>query len=465
MSSKTGIQEGTNIACPKCKKPFAVAAPHEEIDDEPEVVEDFEVIEDDDDEEEAPRKKPASRPNIREKDEVEDDERPEPKKRRSADDDDEKPAKSRKRDDDDDERPAKKRKRDDEDEEDDDRGSRSKKKRKNKKEELSAYGRLKENIWVRVSVLGVLVAILGVVVYISMKKKNTTDEPTPVAKSDEDDLDKPIRPDPTRAQPKKTNEVTSEAQKFNGTWSATSVTMDGLKYPQQGLRDFRWTVMGNLWQSVGNAKNSSRSKIDPSKRPHPEIDLTHLPNNDTGLGIYRFVDKDTLEICLSVNGGTRPTDFVSTAANKCWHLILKRDAVGSPGPNTVVTDADRLKGVWFITRVGVSKQEETELGSGTLASLANLLKTPSGLQGVRMTISDDQFVLDGVDDTDHYNVDITKNPREIDFVRADGSKWLGIFRFINNQTLEICVSLGGERPGSFTPSRDTENAVFVFQRP
>src|SRR5262245_49903656 len=82
LTSKSGIDEGTAINCPKCRNKFAVAAPAE--DDE--VVEDFEVVEDED-EAESPKKpaaKSALKPLSKQRPADEDDEEEEAPKKTAA---------------------------------------------------------------------------------------------------------------------------------------------------------------------------------------------------------------------------------------------------------------------------------------------------------------------------------------------------------------------------------------------
>ena len=141
MKSKAGIPAGQTIACPKCRKKFAVEAA-----DEIEVVEDFEV------DEPAPKKKkgpppaPARKPARRDEDDETEDEEPLPRKkakRRPADDTEEE------------ELPRKKKK----------------KKRRQDDEEESLYLRLKHNVLVRVITLVVLFGILAVLAYLLYEKR------------------------------------------------------------------------------------------------------------------------------------------------------------------------------------------------------------------------------------------------------------------------------------------------------
>jgi hypothetical protein len=108
---------GELVPIPKKGTPPPVPAGHKAaVDDEPDLVDDADIVED---EPRPPAKRPA--PAHRPADDDEDDDRP--RKARRRDDEDDRPARSRRRadDDDEDERPRKARRRDDDEDEDDDR--------------------------------------------------------------------------------------------------------------------------------------------------------------------------------------------------------------------------------------------------------------------------------------------------------------------------------------------------------
>ena len=164
--SPAGFAEGQTIECPKCGTYFAV--------------------------EEAPAAKaPAAKPAAK----------PRPK----DDDEDDRPAKKKaRRDDDEDDRPAKKKaRRDDDEDEDDDEDDRPKKKKKGKKsKDEKSY----KSSPVRFIVLGVLVLIMLVGAFFLYQKwekeKEEANKPVPISNPDED-LTKPIRPDPNARTPRK----------------------------------------------------------------------------------------------------------------------------------------------------------------------------------------------------------------------------------------------------------------------
>jgi hypothetical protein len=162
MKSKAGVPVGQALACPKCKHKFQVEAP-----EEADVVDETEIMEVDDftvDEEEAPPKKKGPPPASAKK----------PGRKPKDDDtmvddalDDEKPKKKARARDDEDEEPKKKKK----------------KRRVDDDEELSAYAKLKGNIFVRVITMVVLLGILAVLGYLLYQKKMAEREaalPVPV---------------------------------------------------------------------------------------------------------------------------------------------------------------------------------------------------------------------------------------------------------------------------------------------
>jgi uncharacterized protein (TIGR03067 family) len=447
LTSKAGIEEGTSIACPKCKQKFDALAPDEEA------AEDFEVV--DDDEDAAPAKKRASLRRDRE-DEQEEETGNKKKARpaaRSDDDEDEPPqSKKRSRDDDDsDDRPLRKKKRKIRDEDD---------------EELGTFGELKKNVWVRVSVLGVLLAILGVLGYLLYVKNSKKDDPAPVSKTDnDDDLGKPI------IVPKKAEtHTTSDQDKFQGSWTAIAATWDGDAYNAQGLQDLRFTIKADRWtyQNQTNVKFGSRCKLDPAKKP-AEIDLIHN-DNQTSLGIYKFVDKDTVEICSRKDPGERPKEFAAPKGSKFLYMKLKRDSKSSPPPKSkddtpVANDANQLSGSWTATAFQIKGAKDSE--SGALASMVKLAGQPNGLERIRLTITQDEWILEDNEEIDHYKIDAGKNPAEIDLVHSDGSSSHGIWRLTKQNrisTLEVIFSMKGDRPKNFDEAPPDGFVNFKFSR-
>jgi uncharacterized protein (TIGR03067 family) len=263
----------------------------------------------DDDEDDSPRSKRKGRD--------EDDDRSSRKKKARDDDEDDFPRSKRKgRDEDDnafdDDRPRSKRRSRDEDDDDD--------------EPKSGFAKLKANIYVRASVLGVLLIIMGVLGYLLYDKyKNKKDDSS--AKKD-DDLNKPIvldtrqptgKKQPDNTDPKK-NEA-AELAKLQGTWRATKVTRAGMDAPAAILAQITFTVRGNqFFVQAPKSPPPVRFTIDTSKNP---LEMDKITPAGIERSIYRFNDDDTLEIC-SASIGPRPTQFASPRNSPIEHMILVR---------------------------------------------------------------------------------------------------------------------------------------------
>jgi uncharacterized protein (TIGR03067 family) len=479
LNSKAGIEEGTAIACPKCKQKFTVAAPEEE--------DNFEVV--DEEEEEAPAKKSPrenGKPQLKKgkptndaddeivdddkqavEEEADEEEKPKPKKAAT---DESKPIKPKK-----------------------------KRKKKRDEPELSAYGKLKNNVVVRIGVLAVLLAGLGLAIYIYLNRE----PPPPIVvheKAKEEDFSKPIKPDPLKNI--SSEQKDAEAVKFRGEWVATSLVVDGVKCPESALQNYRYTVRPDLipgpanpppanpppkndpkadpnkvepvrpdlWLFRYDSRYSSHVKIDAAKKP-AELDLTSVLTKTMVPAIYRFINKDTLEICCRREPGDRPTEFAAGAGSRCLLMTLKRDT--SPAKSGLFTsDAQRFQGNWLLSMVrsaGIHFTPDSRLAdnaTGALATFAKCVVQQGRLEKTRIFITgDDWIITDEPEGGDRYTFDKNTNPGEIDFVRSDGVTLLGIYRFSeNDSTLEICVSWKGDRPKDFSPALDSECLICTLKR-
>jgi len=453
LTSKAGIEEGTSIACPKCKQKFDAAAPDEEI------AEDFEVV--DDEESAAPPKKLSTQRRI-----ADDDEEETPKKmtiRQHDRDDDDERARRKGRSETAGSTSAKRSRSQDEE----DGRSRPKKKRRRSEEEdedLGTFAQLKKNIWLRVSVLGVLLAILGVVSYLLYQKNNKKDDPVTPVQGD-DDLANPIRPQPKSANNTGT-QTASDQDKFQGSWTAIAATWDGQPYNAQGLLELRFSVKNDRWafQNQTNVRLTSRCKLDPAKKP-AELDLTNN-NNEISHGIYRFVDKDTVEICSRKDTGERPKQFDAPKGSSCLYMKLKRDSKSnepkSKSDMAIAGDTESFRGSWQATAFSISGV--TRSAGGALSSMVALAKQPNGIQKIKLMVTDDQWVLEENGEADQCQIDVGKNPAEIDLVHPDGTTSHGIWKQNDKNTLEVLFSSRGDRPKQFGAAPPGGFISFTFSR-
>jgi uncharacterized protein (TIGR03067 family) len=115
----------------------------------------------------------------------------------------------------------------------------------------------------------------------------------------------------------------TDLDKLQGSWKALKANMDGMDATAEILKEFDIVIKGDQATPAGNPTDVATLKIDAAKKP-AEIDFIDR-NKKVDRGIYRFVDQDTLEICLAEMGGNeRPKEFAAAKDSKCDLLTLKR---------------------------------------------------------------------------------------------------------------------------------------------
>ena len=271
LNSKAGIPEGQAITCPKCKAKFKVPLPQESID-ESDLVEDegFEVVEEED-KPAPPKKKPSASTNapttnskkiekrkiVEEEDDEDEDDDPQPRKNDRSQTSEKK-------------NPKKRKKRDEEDE-----------------AEMGTFATLKKNIWVRVSVLTVLLGTAGIFGY-KLYRKNSTE-------SDDKPSEKQVVKGPSR------NSLT---QKQPGGIPSSKQVNPGVPFqPPVGQPGGEAAAMGKL-RKLGfyNISEDSNKPNAPVKK----LGLTNLPFTDEAIQLFTELPHlAELEIRSSkVNDGT-----------------------------------------------------------------------------------------------------------------------------------------------------------------
>lgn len=123
------------------------------------------------------------------------------------------------------------------------------------------------------------------------------------------------------------NDATKKDEaKFNGTWKAVSVEVDGKKLPKEAVDKTSLTVKGDDYTfHRGNEEIKGKHKLDASKTPKT-IDAVRSQGPDKGkplLGIYELTD-DTYKVCFAAPGGERPTEFSSKPGSKHRLIVMKR---------------------------------------------------------------------------------------------------------------------------------------------
>jgi uncharacterized protein (TIGR03067 family) len=112
-----------------------------------------------------------------------------------------------------------------------------------------------------------------------------------------------------------------DLKRFEGTWAIESGTKAGMALPAEEVEKVRLTFAGNkVTQRMGDKEEEGSFKIDPGKKPR-QIDVTM--KGKTYAGIYAF-EKGKLKICITDEGGERPTKFESPEGSKTAVVVLKR---------------------------------------------------------------------------------------------------------------------------------------------
>ncbi len=114
-----------------------------------------------------------------------------------------------------------------------------------------------------------------------------------------------------------------ELEKFQGTWQAEKLSSGGVEAPADNVSKIGFTFKDNQAIPKANPTDIAIVKVDPAKKP-AEIDFTDK-DRKTNKGIYRFTDKDTLEICMNITEeAARPKDFTSPKGSTFIILVMKR---------------------------------------------------------------------------------------------------------------------------------------------
>lgn len=273
---------------------------------------------DEDDDRPTPKKKPrrdededdrpTAKKKVRRDDDEDDDDRPAAKKKARRDDDeyDAPMSKRKNRDDDEDEvKPRRNKRRGDDDDDDDDKAK-------------SGYAKAKSNPWIRGGVLGGLLIIMGVLGYFLYdkyygKKSGSSNDQDVEAKNRE-----PLDMSRFKNLPKD-----GELARFQGSWTATQATSEGQALPAEALAQLAITIQGDKATSRTDPTDVNTLRINAGKSP-AEVDIVDK-DNKIQRAIYRFVDANTLQICLQIiPGGQRPKEFSAPKGSNNVLMTLKR---------------------------------------------------------------------------------------------------------------------------------------------
>jgi uncharacterized protein (TIGR03067 family) len=116
-----------------------------------------------------------------------------------------------------------------------------------------------------------------------------------------------------------------DAEKIQGTWTILSMERGGEKGPEDKIKNTKVVITDGL-MTIKDPMREERAnfKLDPAKNPKT-IDFTPEKGKEGVVeGIYELKG-DTLKLCFTKPGGTRPTEFASKAGTANVLIVLQRD--------------------------------------------------------------------------------------------------------------------------------------------
>ena len=112
-----------------------------------------------------------------------------------------------------------------------------------------------------------------------------------------------------------------ELDRLQGEWEVVRIEVGGKEIPLEKVLDKQYTVKEDQLIPSKNPNDPGTLELRPEKKPG-WLDITDLAKK-TMPGIYRL-DGDRWEICSGETGGTRPTDFKTSAESKTYLMVLQR---------------------------------------------------------------------------------------------------------------------------------------------
>ena len=122
------------------------------------------------------------------------------------------------------------------------------------------------------------------------------------------------------------DDADKEKEKLQGAWQPVSAIEKGKEQSKEELKNRKITFKGDqITVKHGDKVHDVTFKLDPGKKPK-EIDVTG--KDDEGKermmkGIYEL-KRDTLKVCMDMEGGDRPSKFESPEGSNLIFVTLER---------------------------------------------------------------------------------------------------------------------------------------------
>ena len=250
---------------------------------------------------------------------------------------------------------------------------------------------------------------------------------------------------------------------LQGTWSVTSLQVEGQKMTDGMLDGAQIVIKGNRFTSTGmGAVYKGTLKIDAAAKP-ARLDMKFSAGpekGNTNLGIYKL-DGDTWKLCLAMRGDVRPTKFASPSGSGfALETLTRGERPKKPKAATRLKTsagavATELEGEWQMVSAVMNgaPMESSAVAWVKRVTVGNETAVYAGPQ----TMLKAQFVNDP-----------SKSPKTLDYVHTAGSNkgktTLGIYE-LDAGLLRICMAAtGSKRPTKFESIRGDGASLTVWKR-
>jgi uncharacterized protein (TIGR03067 family) len=256
---------------------------------------------------------------------------------------------------------------------------------------------------------------------------------------------------------------------LQGSWTVTTLEVDGQAMPAGMLGGVRIVVAGNRFTSSGmGAVYEGILELDASASP-PRLDMKFdagPEKGNTNLGIYQL-EGDTWKLCLATRGTVRPASFASTPGSGFALETLQRE--GAPAARQAKGQGPRKSAPATPAGGPVSEFEgEWSMLAGVMdgkATDASLLKWVKRVtRGNQTTVVAGPQTMMKVE----FTFDSSPAPQTIDYLNLAGAHkgkaQQGIYKF-EGDVLTVCVSPpGAARPREFASVAGDGRTLTVWKR-
>jgi uncharacterized protein (TIGR03067 family) len=123
------------------------------------------------------------------------------------------------------------------------------------------------------------------------------------------------------------DDAANDAKKLEGTWRPVAAELSSKKLPEAGYKAMTLVLKdGRYSYKFGDENDAGTYTVDPAKKPKAmDVTGSEGPNKGRTIPAIYELTGDTLKICYSLDGKTRPTAFVTKPDSKLFMVTYKRE--------------------------------------------------------------------------------------------------------------------------------------------